>query len=318
MVGEDLAVFVDAVRDSFLEPLGEPLVQLRARPLGQRRVGRVADQDVLEAVGVVSLEQRPVRVDQLAPHEPLEVGSERGPLRVRRQSRQCRLVEHPALHRSALHHPPFLAVQPVEPRGQERLDGQRDVGAGGLVLAQHRQHLLDEQRVALGRRDHPLALLDGQRLARQILEQPRAVLRRQPLEHDRGGVGLSPGPSGRTSSRSGRAVHRISSAHPRAQSATCSIRSSRVGSAQWMSSNTSTVGRRSGDDLERPAKRPEHLLDRGRSPAQTDRPGDPLGNQEPVLVVCDQPLQRRTGSRPVVTLADLGRRLAASQRPART
>jgi hypothetical protein len=46
-------VELDQIRASFLQPGREALVELRARRLGQRLVGRIADQQVAEAVAVL-------------------------------------------------------------------------------------------------------------------------------------------------------------------------------------------------------------------------------------------------------------------------
>ena len=53
MVAEDL-VALDELGDVPLEPVGEALVELGAGCLGERVVGRVADQEVAEAVGVAN------------------------------------------------------------------------------------------------------------------------------------------------------------------------------------------------------------------------------------------------------------------------
>ena len=52
-----------------------------------------------------------------------------------------------------------------------------------------------------------------------------------------------PPQAGRSSSSSGRATQRTKIGAPRDQSTTCSIRSRNVGSAHWMSSQTTTSGR---------------------------------------------------------------------------
>ena len=73
--------------------------------------------------------------------------------------------EHLADHRRPLDHDAIDRTEPVEASGQERLDRRRDHDRADLadqdpasavipsqdpVVQEHREHLLDEQRVALG------------------------------------------------------------------------------------------------------------------------------------------------------------------------
>ena len=82
---------------------------------------------------------------------------------------------------------------------------------------------------------------------------------------------LPPPHPGRISSSSGRATQTSSSSASRVQSARCSIRSRSIGSAQWMSSNTTTSGRsfaRCSKSLRTP-----HAASSG--PAGSDQPNSP-------------------------------------------
>ncbi len=68
MVAEDL-VELDEIDATRLEPRGEALVQVGARCLRQRLVGRVADQQVAEAVPVLPHQLRAFRTDEVLANE---------------------------------------------------------------------------------------------------------------------------------------------------------------------------------------------------------------------------------------------------------
>src|SRR5689334_18044292 len=80
VVAEDL-VQLDQIFTVLLQPLGEAPVKVGARRLREGVVGGVADQEVAEAIGVLARKLRPVRADEVAPHER---GESRGELRLLR------------------------------------------------------------------------------------------------------------------------------------------------------------------------------------------------------------------------------------------
>ena len=184
-----------------------------------------------------------------------------------------------------------------------------------------RSELLDEERVALGRRrrsgrgrsvasrpaaeqrlDHRPARR-SRRGARQ-LDPGRAFARRPTRRVRRRSSGLV----GQTSSR-GAVVDRLA--------ARCSTSSRRVGSAQWMSSITSdhrTLGRQM---LEEPPHGPEELLDRrtARAP-EADHRGEPLGDALPGRV--GERASFAEGARPRRRRRRSRRRRGSPRRAART
>ena len=87
--------------------------------------------------------------------------------RIGRELRDRAAVEHLALDGSALHDHAHVAVERVDPRLEERLDrrGNDDL-AFAAVLAHHREHLLDVERVPGRRRGDPLAQLGVERRVR--------------------------------------------------------------------------------------------------------------------------------------------------------
>ena len=82
VVGANLGQLVPR---ALAEPAGEALVQLGAGRLGEARVGDLADQDVLEAIGKLARDRRPPLLEQELAQEQvvderlgvLELGSER-------------------------------------------------------------------------------------------------------------------------------------------------------------------------------------------------------------------------------------------------
>ncbi len=174
-----------------LEPVGEPFVQVGAPSLEDPLVRRVTDEDVLEPI------VRPVGIGrQLLAHEAL--ADDRGEV-LRHLVTVGRAREVPdgdggkrlADDRRRLHDGPLVGLEQVEPRREQGVDarrhGQRVDLSGDLHapiglpqdagIDEHRDELLDEQRVAVGSVED--AILRGGRQ----LEAPDPV-----LEHDRGGL----------------------------------------------------------------------------------------------------------------------------------
>ncbi len=153
VVAEDL-VELEEIPAVALEPFGEPLVQLRADGLRQRVVGRVANQHVAEAERVVTGEHGLVGTDELLPHER---GQPRDHDRLLGNERlDGASVEHAAFDRPALEHGALGRLELVEPRGEQRLDRRRHRDVPVARLLHERDHLLDEQRVPLGRLPDPV------------------------------------------------------------------------------------------------------------------------------------------------------------------
>ena len=86
---------------------------------------------------------------------------------------------------------------PVEPRLQQRLDRRRhDDLTVAAVLAHECEHLLDEERVPVGRlQDPPTHVARQLRTARETRDQQFAVLAGERLEQDRRCVQLAAAPS---------------------------------------------------------------------------------------------------------------------------
>ena len=141
-------VQLDEIGPVLLEPGREALVEACPGGFRQRVVGRVADEDVAEAEAVLAREQRRVRRDQLLANEP---GETRGHLQLLGCERlDSTPVEDLTLDRAPLEHAPLGRRELVDARCEERVQGRRNDHLA-VRLASHRQHLLDEERVAARR-----------------------------------------------------------------------------------------------------------------------------------------------------------------------
>ena len=105
-------------------------------------------------------------------------------------------MEDLALDRSALHDDAHVAVERVDPGLEQRVDrGRNGDLAVAAVLAHHREHLLDEERVAGGGGRDPLAQLRVERrVAARPLHELRAVLCAERLEQERRRIELPAAP----------------------------------------------------------------------------------------------------------------------------
>ncbi len=195
VVADDLVALDELVPG---EPVGEALVQLGACRLRQRLVRRVADEEMPKAEALVLGKGRARRADQL-------LADERGEVRLDdvahggwRQLGDRTPVEHLALDRATLHHDAHVAVERVDACLEERLDRRRN---GDLtvaaVLANHRQHLFDVERVSGRRRGDLLPQLGAQRgVADEAPHQLLALRCPERLEEERRRVELPAAPGG--------------------------------------------------------------------------------------------------------------------------
>src|SRR6478672_6415773 len=99
---------------ALLEPAGEPLVQVGARALRDRRVRRVADQRMSEPKAVVAEERGRLRADELLADEREEHLRHLAALRLAGERGDGASPELLADHACALEHLAFLGLEPVE------------------------------------------------------------------------------------------------------------------------------------------------------------------------------------------------------------
>ena len=89
-----------------------------------------------------------------------------------------------AFDRRALDRRAFVGLEPVEARRQQRLDRRWHLELTGraVVLLRKREHLLDEEWVALGRRDDASPRRWIESPAGEVIDQIRALFVREWLE----------------------------------------------------------------------------------------------------------------------------------------
>ena len=167
---------------------------------------------------------------------------------------------------AALEHRALGRVELVEPRREQRLDRRRhrDLAPSGDSRT-HRDHLLDEERVALGgrrgsARAAPASTSPPSSVEQRVASRPRRAARagrvvafsfRRP---SRAGGRAAPAAPCRGAGSARRARGRRRARPGRGS----------VGSPQWRSSSTTTSGRSRGRLLEQLAERPGDLLGRRR------------------------------------------------------
>ena len=123
----------------------------RSRPLEEPVVGGVADEDVLEAEAELLRAGDRGRPHQLLARHGRQVVRHLGAHRLGRQHGHGRLGERQADDRCRLDHRPLLAPQQVEPRGEQGLDGRRNVEVGevaGRAPSAHRRSAANRCRSA--------------------------------------------------------------------------------------------------------------------------------------------------------------------------
>ena len=110
---------------------------------------------MVEAEAVVAWVQRSVGPHELLAHEREQRPADAGT--VVEQRADAAAVEQAALDRASLDNVTLLGLEPVDPRRQQRLDaGRHGLRDGVGILREHRDQLLDEQRIALRSRDDAL------------------------------------------------------------------------------------------------------------------------------------------------------------------
>ncbi len=192
--GETAVRLLEVVADDLLEllaatvePAGEPLVMVGALALRDPFVGRVADEDVAEAECVVD---GFVRADQLPAHERRQPAS-RGTPTIRRELAEGFPLEVEPDYGRTLDDLALVVGERIQARGEESLDRGRHL-VGRRSVGDHREQLLDEQRVALGDvSDARARRVVHFCVSEEVLDELVRFLVRERLERDR-----LPGPGG--------------------------------------------------------------------------------------------------------------------------
>ena len=186
VVAEDL-VQLDDLGAVLLHPGGEALVEVGASRLRQRVVGRIADQEVPEAEGILASELRPVRADQRLAYERGQPRRHLGLVGCERLHGAA--VEDLAFDRAPLEHASLAVVELLQARAEQRSQRGRDDHVVAPDVAGHRQHLLDEERVPARGAGDPLAQRAGDPLGDELVDVV-VVQMSEPKRHRPGGAAL--------------------------------------------------------------------------------------------------------------------------------
>ncbi len=169
VVADDLALLHQAGA-VLLQPRREAGVEVGPRRLWHRVVRRVTDQEVAEPEAVVARKLRRVRPDQVLADECRQARRHR---RLRRRQRlHAAAVEDLSLDRAPFQHAALRGLELVEARREQRPERRRDDHLA-VRLGGHRQHLLDEQRIAAGGARDLVAQLRARSAAGSTRRHPR-------------------------------------------------------------------------------------------------------------------------------------------------
>ena len=198
VVAEDLVELEGRPGSRVLEPLREALVELRAQLLRHRHVGRVPDKEMAETKRLLAREERPLGANQFLADERERCRSSSVRSRVRRSSPTAPRWNTSPSTAAALDDDPHVAVERVDPRLQERVDRRGTAMLAVAVLADHREHLLDVERVARRRGGDPLAQVAVELAHRRarVVDQRLALVFAERLEQERRRVELAAAPVG--------------------------------------------------------------------------------------------------------------------------
>jgi hypothetical protein len=292
-----------------LEPGGVALVQVDARRLRHELVGDVADQDVGEAVADLAGDLGRRGADELPPRERREAVVEVRGVEGRQQPRDRAAVERPALDRRAVEDGALGGRKAVDACREQRLDRRGRPGRDLARLVEHRDHLLEEERVALGRREQPRAVGRARdAAAREAGEQVggRLVVERGERDDRATGSRLAPLGPALEQLRAGEADHEQRHARGAGGDVLERVDQRRLGPVDIVEDQDERAV--AGGDLEQAPDGPVRLLDRHRARCGADQPRDPLGDAPSVGVVADERSDRRLVDAAGERADDLGQR----------
>jgi hypothetical protein len=139
---------------------------------------------VREAEGVLAREVGAVGSDQLLLDEGDELRGDGHVAALAEQLGHGPHVEAAALDRRVLEHAALVRLEPVDPRGEHRVDGGGQLAVP--VLSSHDRELLEEERVALGRLHDPARRVRSERLSPgAVHELPRLRVRERVQPEER-------------------------------------------------------------------------------------------------------------------------------------
>ena len=140
---------------------------------------------MLEPEAVVAREQGAAGANEFLADECHQVAAYPRARRLRHELGERAAVERAPLDRRTFDHRSLLRLEPIDPRGEQRLNGRRNHELPVAALRAHREQLLDEERVAFRRLDDARPLVLRQRsLVQETLDQHRGIVLRERGERD--------------------------------------------------------------------------------------------------------------------------------------
>ena len=272
-----------------------------------------------EPEGLVAGERRAVGPDQLPPEEGGDVPVH-SPIKLAAAQLHDRpAMEDPALDRRTLGDRSLLGIELIEPRREERLDAgrnghRRQIGRRHPsavpkrerpVVDQHRDELLDEQRVPVRRLGDPVfGVRFESRAPEQLLDQPRRFRFGERLEMDGGRVELAAAPRRPTIEQLGpgqaQQEHRCV-ARP-VGDVLDQIQERGLGPVDIVEDDDQR--RAASDVLEEPPDRPQRLVGRAGHVGEPDRLGDTIEDPSSLLVTFEQRSELRGHVRRSIVVRD--------------
>ena len=286
MISDDLAALAREFAAVVPEPSSEPAVEFGPVAFRDRFVRGVPDELMPEPVGVQTGSLGSLRANELAADQRAQVLGEPHAIRLVQERRGRGRAELLALDGGPLEHTTLGGGKPVEPCREEGLDARRHGQACQVtdgrptpvpllqraVVDQHRQHLLDEQGVALGRLGDPTAnrALELRR-SQKVLHEFLALRLAERLQEDGRGVRLSAAPVGSDVEqlRAGRADQQDRRLPRPVGDVLDEVEQCRLRPVDVVDHDDERAFRR--ERLEQSPGRPEQLLRRARG---LDRPGE--------------------------------------------
>ena len=175
----DELVELGQIRRRRIEPVREPLVQLRPQPLRGRAVDGVLHEHVAKAERAVA--SRPYEAASGERRE-VRVGGRHGVgIEQRHDIVRTELLPD---DRTALEHGALAGAEPVEARSEERLDRLGNPLLGQPAFEREGEELLEEERVALGGLDDARSLVRFEDAAAEPVDEGLGVVGREGVELD--------------------------------------------------------------------------------------------------------------------------------------
>ena len=265
---------------------------------------------MVEPEAVVALVERAVGSEQLLPREGEQRAAQPIGLVRGQKLGDGAAVEQPTFDRSALQHRALPRLEAIDPGREERLDRRRHRLVRSLrIVGEHGEHLLDEQRIALGGVDDPVAKRgsDVPAVQQPVDQMLRLVVaERRERDEPRARPWRSPGRPGVEEVRTREAEEQDRRATREAEDVLEQVEQRGLRPVDVVHRDDERS--RDGERLEEPAERPGGLLGRARLVARADRAKDQPLCDVPAVDVRQKRTEGRRGIGPRDVAHDVGER----------